>query len=126
HWGHSVSRDLVHWEEWPVALFPDAAGQCYSGTAVMQHQPIPGLNGGVKLPAPVMFFTGTEPFSQHLATTPDGGRTWKRFPGNPVVPKIGNSDRDPKVVWHEPSQHYVMVLYVDGQGDTYRFLRSKD
>jgi fructan beta-fructosidase len=126
HWGHSVSRDLLHWEEWPVALFPDAAGQCYSGTVVMQRQPLPGLNEGVKLPAPVMFFTGTEPFSQHVATTPDGGRTWRRHPGNPVVPKIGHSDRDPKVVWHEASGHYVMVLYVDVHGDAYRFLRSKD
>ncbi len=125
HWGHSVSKDLVHWEEWPVAIFPDATGQCYSGTTVMQQQPIPGLNDGVKLPAPAMFFAATTPFSQHLATTPDGGRTWKRFAGNPVVPNIGSGDRDPKVIWHEASQHYVMVLYV-GEPDTYRFLRSRD
>ena len=125
HWGHSVSKDLVHWEEWPVAIFPDATGQCYSGTTVMQQKPIPGLNEAVKLPAPVMFFAATEPFSQHIATTPDSGRTWKRFPGNPVVPNIGDGDRDPKVIWHEPSQHYVMVLYVGGP-DTYRILRSKD
>ena len=125
HWGHSVSKDLVHWEEWPVAIFPDATGQCYSGTTVMQQKPIPGLNEAVKLPAPVMFFAATEPFSQHIATTPDGGRTWKRFLGNPVVQNIGDGDRDPKVIWHEPSQHYVMVLYVGGP-DTYRILRSKD
>ena len=125
HWGHSVSRDLLHWEEWPVAIFPDAAGQCYSGTTVMQQQAIPGLNEGVKLPAPVMFFAATSPFSQHIATTPDGGRTWKRFAGNPVVPNKGDGDRDPKVIWHEASQHYVMVLYVGGP-DTYRLLRSKD
>lgn len=127
HWGHSTSKDLVHWEEWPVALFPDAAGQCYSGTAVMQQHPIPGLNEGIKLPAPVLFFAATSPFSQHLATTPDGGRTWKRFAGNPVVPNIGSGDRDPKVIWHEASQHYIMVLYVgSGDGDSYRILRSKD
>lgn len=125
HWGHSVSKDLVHWEEWPVALFPNAAGQCYSGTTVMQVQPIPGLNEGAKLPAPVLFFAATEPFSQHIATTPDGGRTWKRFAGNPVVPNMGEGDRDPKVIWHAPSQHYIMVLYVGGP-DTYRILRSKD
>ncbi len=127
HWGHSVSKDLVHWEEWPVALFPDATGQCYSGTAVMQQQPIPGLNEGIKLPAPAIFFAATGPFSQHLATTPDGGRTWNRFAGNPVVPNMGNGDRDPKVIWHEASQHYIMVLYVGGSGgDSYRILRSKD
>jgi fructan beta-fructosidase len=80
HWGHSVSKDLVDWEEWPVALFPDASGQCWSGTTVMQQHPIPGVNEDVKLPAPAMFFTAAkEPHSQHLATTPDRGRTWKRF-----------------------------------------------
>lgn len=125
HWGHSVSKDLVHWEEWPVAIFPNAMGQCYSGTTVMQMQPLPGLNEGVKLPAPVLFFAATEPFSQHIATTPDGGRTWKRFAGNPVVKNMGDGDRDPKVIWHEASQHYVMILYVGGP-DTYRILRSKD
>ena len=126
HWGHSVSKDLVHWEEWPVALFPDAAGQCYSGTTVMQQHPIPGVNEGVKLPAPAMFVAATTPFSQHLAITPDGGRTWKRFAGNPVVPNMGSGDRDPKVIWHEASQHYVMVLYVGGKEEGYHFLRSKD
>lgn len=125
HWGHSVSKDLMHWEEWPVAIFPNAEGQCYSGTTVMQVQPLPGLNEGVSLPAPVMFFAATDPFSQHIATTPDGGRTWKRYPDNPVVKNMGDGDRDPKVIWHEASKHYVMVLYVGGP-DTYRILRSKD
>jgi len=126
HWGHSVSKDLVHWEEWPLALFPDASGQCFSGSTVMQQGPIPGVNEGVKLPAPTIFFTATQPCSQHLATTPDGGRTWKRYAGNPVVPKMGEGDRDPKVIWHEASQHYVMVLYVRGNEEGYHFLRSKD
>ncbi len=125
HWGHSVSKDLVRWEEWPIAIFPDATGQCYSGTTVMQQKPIAGLNEQTKLPAPVMFFAATAPFSQHIATTPNGGRTWERFSGNPVVANKGDGDRDPKVVWHEASQHYIMVLYVGGP-DTYRMLRSKD
>ena len=125
HWGHSVSEDLVHWDEWPVAIFPDATGQCYSGTTVMQQKPISGLNEGSKFPAPVMFFAATSPFSQHIATTSDGGRTWNRFSGNPVVRNIGDGDRDPKVIWHDASQHYVMILYVGGP-DTYRLLRSKD
>lgn len=125
HWGHSVSRDLVHWEEWPVALFPDASGQCYSGTAVMMRHHVPGLNDGANLPTPAMFVAATAPFSQHLTASTDSGRTWKRFAGNPVIKNLGDGDRDPKVVWHEASQHYVMVLYVGGP-DTYRLLRSRD
>lgn len=123
HWGHSVSRDLVNWEEWPVGLFPDAAGQCYSGTAVMQRTPVPGLNEGVKLPAPVLFFTATEPFSQHIAGSRDGGKSWQRYAGNPVIKNLADGDRDPKVIWHEASGQYVMVLYT-GAPDKYRFFRS--
>ncbi len=125
HWGHSVSRDLVHWEEWPIAIFPNGAGQCYSGTAVLARNRVPGVSADAKLPIPTLFFAGTSPFAQHLATSEDGGRSWKRFAENPVVKNMGDGDRDPKVVWHEPSQHYVMVLYVGGP-DTYRILRSKD
>ena len=125
HWGHSVSKDLLHWEEWPVALFPDAAGNCFSGTAVMIQDHLAGVNEGAPLPTPALFFSGTDPFAQHFATTRDGGKSWQRFPGNPVLNKIRNSDRDPKVIWHEESKHYIMVLYV-GEPHHYYIFRSKD
>lgn len=132
HWGHSVSKDLVHWEEWPIALFPDATGNCFSGTALLINERIPGVNDRSKLPTPALVFTGTggygNPVSQHLATSDDGAKTWKRFSGNPILPKL---NRDPKVLWHEASKHYVMLLFV-GKGETgdptegYAIYRSKN
>jgi len=127
YWAHSVSKDLVHWEEWPIALFPDAWENCYSGSAILVHQRIPGLNDEGPLPTPALFFTASFPTRmQHLATTADQGRTWQRFAGNPVVT---DTNRDPKVLWHEPSQRYVMLLYVNPTGDVpegYRIYNSKN
>ncbi|MEM9236090.1 MAG: glycoside hydrolase family 32 protein [Verrucomicrobiota bacterium] len=123
HWGHAVSKDLIHWEEQPIALFPNGEGQCYSGSAVVVKKPIEGVTDGLKIPTPVLFFTATTPFTQHMALTPDGGTTWERFQGNPILDPIGGDDRDPFVCYHEESGHYIMVLYVS---NSYRFLRSKN
>ncbi len=127
HWGHSISRDLVHWEEWPLALFPGEGGNCFSGSAVLLSQRIPGVNDDAPLPTPALFFTAAAtPRGQHLATSADGGRTWRRFPGNPALPQL---NRDPKVFWHEPSGHYVILIYMNPDGDQpegYTIYRSRD
>ena len=38
HWGHAKSKDLIHWEELPVALAPSEAydrNGCFSGSAIV-------------------------------------------------------------------------------------------
>jgi fructan beta-fructosidase len=48
--------------------------------------------------------------NQHIAYSNDRGRTWTKFAGNPVL-DIGEKDfRDPKVMWHEPTKHWVMTV----------------
>ena len=37
HWGHATSKDLIHWEEQPIALYPDEYGTMYSGCAVIAN-----------------------------------------------------------------------------------------
>lgn len=125
HWGHATSIDLIHWRHLPPALFPDALGQIYSGTAVVDTRDDSGLRSGEQ-DVIVAFFThaahddGAQ--SQSIAYSNDGGRSWCKHPRNPIIANHGRTDfRDPKVFWHEPSAAWVLV--VTG-GDHLEFFRS--
>jgi fructan beta-fructosidase len=107
HWGHAVSPDLVHWRELPIALYPRGPGDmCFSGSAVADTHNTTGLSRGGE-PVLVAAYTSTAR-GECLAYSPDRGRTWKEKPGNPVVTHSG---RDPKLVWHDPTQRWIMAVY---------------
>ena len=112
-WGHAVSRDMVHWEHLPVALYEENGVMIFSGSAVVDHANTSGF-GTEGDPPLVAFYTGhytEKPLqNQHIAYSNDNGRTWTKNAGNPVL-DIGYRDfRDPKVMWHEPSNKWVMTV----------------
>lgn len=106
HWGHAVSRDLVHWEEWPIALTPTPGDHdhdgCWSGCAITPN--------GV----PTLFYSGVYPQVVCLATSADGLLTWQKHPGNPIIAgppagiDTGGEFRDP-FVWQEPDGWYMLM-----------------
>lgn len=122
HWGHAVSKDLVHWEHLPVALYPDTLGTIFSGSAVVDTQNTSGL-GTADNPAMVAIYTyhnaegeraGRDDYqTQGIAYSLDNGRSWSKYEGNPVLPNPGIRDfRDPKVSWYEAGEKWVMALAV--------------
>ena len=44
HWGHSTSRDLIHWEAQPMALEPDWLGSIFSGSCVTNGNEVVALS----------------------------------------------------------------------------------
>ena len=113
HWGHAVSKDLIHWTELADALYPDHLGTMFSGSAVIDYDNTAGFNKG-KTPAMVAAFTAasSEKQVQGIAYSLDNGRTFTKYDKNPVIDskaKWNSQDtRDPKVFW------YALPGYPDG------------
>ncbi len=126
HWGHAVSTDLVHWKEMSEALYPDEFGTMFSGGGVVDTENTSGLGKGKDRPL-VLYYTAAEKsWEQGLAYTLDG-RNFTKLP-HTILDKITDGNRDPKVIWHAPSKHWVMVLYVTEANDlhTMHFFTSAD
>jgi len=124
HWGHAVSRDLVHWQELGDILAPDELGPMFSGSAVVDWANTSGLGQPGK-PAQVLFYTAAGNSAVQCLASSTDGRTYAKSGGNPVVRQFTPGNRDPKVIWHEPTKKWVMTLYVEtNKVHTIHFLSS--
>ena len=104
HWGHLESADLVHWEEKPIALYQRTTrDMAFSGGGFVDHNNSAGLDKETLFIA----FTSTGR-GECLAYSKNGGLTFTELPENPVVKHSG---RDPKIIWYQPEQKWVMVVF---------------
>ena len=120
HWGHATSRNMVHWQHQPIALYPDSLGYIFSGSAVVDLNNTSGFSKDGKTPL-VAIFTYHDPVgekagkntfqTQAIAYSLDDGKTWTKYYKNPVLKNPGIRDfRDPKVIWHEATKKWIMTL----------------
>lgn len=127
-WGHSTSTDLVHWQAQPNAILPDAHGTIFSGSAVVDKDNTAGLGAGTV----VAFYTSAKPSawgdsqSQSMAYSTDGGRTFTKYEGNPVLTSTKADFRDPKVFWYAPGKHWVMILAAGQEMEIYSSKNLKE
>jgi fructan beta-fructosidase len=109
HWGHAVSRDLMHWEHLPIALYPDSLGTIFSGSAVIDKDNTAGFGAGAMV---AVYTCAGKAQTQCLAYSTDRGRTFTKYAGNPVLTAPVPDFRDPHVFWYEPTHRWVMILAV--------------
>jgi fructan beta-fructosidase len=120
HWGHATSVDLVQWTEQPIALYPTELGTCFSGSAVETE------TGDIKL-----FYTahnktaaGKDYQTQCLVHADRSLSQFRAEPANPIVPNLGRAVfRDPKVIWHAPTNRWIMLVT---EGQSIGFYGSTD
>jgi len=112
HWSHAVSDDLLHWQHLPIALYPDALGMCFSGSAAM-------VDGKICL----MYTSHGEHEQQSVAFSEDGVK-FTPYAGNPVIANTTQKDyRDPKAFWDAERERYAVAI---AAGDHVEFFASKD
>ena len=124
HWGHAVSRDLIHWEHLDPAIARDPVGHIFSGSSVVDKKNTAGFGTD----AIIAIYTNNSVNHdevQCIAYSNDNGRTFTKYEGNPVLtPFDGLKDfRDPKVFWYEKDKCWFMIVSADKET---RFYKSKN
>jgi len=112
-WIHAVSPDLVHWTELQPAFWEEQSETGdQSGTCVVDYNNTSGLSPDKANPPMVAFWTRNDQRTHCICYSLDHGRTWKRYEKNPI---LVYPERDPKVFWYAPSNHWVMMMYGNNQ-----------
>ena len=109
-WGHALSSDLVHWEEKPVAIPSQNGVMAYSGSVVVDWNNTSGFGINGQPPLVAIYTGASNVQDQRVAYSNDEGVTWINYIENPVISSTTNQFRDPKVIWHEPSQKWIMIV----------------
>lgn len=133
HWGHAKSKDMIKWEEQPIAIYPGSEGWIFSGSAVVDIKNTSGFGNG-KNPPMVAIYTihsqekekagQVDIESQGIAYSNDNGQTWTKYANNPVIKNPGIRDfRDPKLTWDAIHNQWILVLAAQ---DRSKFYRSSD
>lgn len=140
-WGHATSKDLVSWSEQPLAipqtLNADGVSveDIFSGSVVSDSRNSSGLGTRANPPLVAIYtsaYTAAHPRyaglqAQSLAYSLDDGKTWRKYPGNPVLNRDSANFRDPKVFAYDgPAGRYWVMVAVEAQEHKVVLYKSAD
>lgn len=123
-WHLATSTDMVTWKNRGVAIekYRNGLGDILTGSAVIDERNTAGFGAGAIVALTTQQDDGVQ--RQSLFTSTDGGVTFQNYEGNPVMENPGATDwRDPKVVWDDARERWVMVL---AEGERLGFYTSEN
>lgn len=131
HWSHATTKDFIHYDNQPIALYPSDEEYIFSGSSIIDIENLSGF-GDDKHKAMLLFYTGhnknTGEQMQNLVYSTDYVHFIK-YELNPII-KNNISDkcykkdfRDPKVFKNEKLGGYSMIV---SAGAVVEFYHSKN
>lgn len=105
-WGHSTSKDLLHWEARNPILYRDDLGSVFSGSAVIDKDNTSGFGKDAVI---ALFTSADASQTQSLAHSSDNGMTYTRYEGNPVI-AYERESRDPNMFWDRDNNRWILLL----------------
>ena len=110
HWGHTVSSDLIHWEDLEPAIYPVLEKDCYSGQTLVEDNRV------------IAIYHGTESGNCIAVASDPMLNNWNKLPNNPIIPIVSVDENvlpykvfDP-CIWKEEDGYYsVSGVYMNGE-----------
>ena len=122
-WGHATSKDLVHWSFNGEAIEADALGSIFSGSAVVDKNNTAGFGKDAIV---ALYTSAAESQTQSMAYSTDGGKTFTKYEGNPVITSSVPDFRDPHMFWNEDIKKWNMILAAGQHMEIYSSDNLKD
>ena len=104
HWGHAISKDLIHWRDLPYAIYPDTEQNSFSGSCFVEEDRVIAVYYGHQGEAGLMVAVSDDPLLLN----------WDRLTGEAVIPNVDYDEfgaphqiYDP-CIWKEGDFYYVL------------------
>jgi len=120
HWGHAISKDLIHWKDLPYAIYPNPEKQVYSGSTLVEEDRV------------IAMYYGTGQGNMVAISSDPLLLNWEKMTGKAVIPSksttgfsLPYSVFDP-AIWKKDSTYYSLSAGRTPTGPGKRPVRAND